>query len=76
MADTNFLAIWRAGSGTQWWSTGLNFNDFKAKDLAYFNQGLRLISLRNHGGSYTGVWHPGSGAHRGHSGAGTQFQRF
>lgn len=46
----------------QWWATGLNFNDFKAQDLAYFNQGLRLISLRNHGGTYTGIWHPGTGA--------------
>jgi hypothetical protein len=62
MADTSYLAIWRAGTGTQWWATGLNFNAFKAQDLAYFNQGLRLISLRNHGGTYTGIWHPGTGA--------------
>jgi len=62
MADTNYLAIWRVGTGTQWWATGLNYNDFKAKDLTYFNQGLRLISLRFHQGSYTGIWHPGSGA--------------
>jgi hypothetical protein len=61
-AGMNYLAVWRAGTGTQWWVTGLSYDDFKAKDKHYFDQGLRLICLRVRDGKFTGVWHPGSGA--------------
>jgi hypothetical protein len=59
---TNFLAVWRPGNGAQYWSTGLNYDDFKAKDLEHFKQGLRLVSLRVDAGRFTGIWHPGTGA--------------
>ncbi len=60
---TSYLAAWRPGTGAQWWVTGWNYNDFKAKDLTYFNQGLRLVCLRvQDDGTFTGVWHPGAGA--------------
>jgi len=55
-------AVWRGGTGTQWWSTGLSWADFKKQDGAYFNQGLRLVDLEVERGEYTGVWQPGSGA--------------
>jgi hypothetical protein len=60
-AGTNYLSVWRPGSGTQWWVTGWSYDDFKAKDLEYFNQGLRLTCLRVRNGRYTAVWHPGGG---------------
>jgi hypothetical protein len=59
---TNFLALWRPGNGAQYWSTGLTVDDFKAKDLEHFKQGLRLVSLRVNAGRFTGIWHPGTGA--------------
>lgn len=63
MSDgTNFLALWRPGNGAQYWSTGLTVDDFKAKDLEHFKQGLRLVSLRVNAGRFTGIWHPGTGA--------------
>ena len=58
----NYLATWRPGNGAQWWVTGLGYDDFKAKDKQYFDQGLRLTTLRIRNGAYTAVWHPGSGA--------------
>ena len=61
-AGMNYLAVWRPGAGAQWWVTGWSYDDFKAKNQAYFDQGLRLTSLRVRDGRYTGVWHPGSGA--------------
>jgi hypothetical protein len=61
-AGTNYLAVWRSGAGAQWWVTGMGYDDFKAKDQAHFNEGLRLITLRIRNGQFTGVWHPGSGA--------------
>ena len=62
MSDTNYLALWRPGTGAQWWVTGLNYNDFKAKDQKHFDEGLRLVSLRVHNGTFTAIWHPGTGA--------------
>jgi hypothetical protein len=60
--STNYLAAWRSGAGAQWWVTGWSYDDFKAKDLSYFNQGFRLVSLRvQDDGTFTGVWHPGTG---------------
>ena len=53
--------VWRAGSGTQWVKIGLSWADFKTQDLAYFNQGLRLVDFEVEGGKYTGVWQPGTG---------------
>ncbi len=58
----SYLSVWRAGSGAQWWVTGMGYDDFKTTDLKHFNEGLRLISLRVRGGLFTGIWHPGAGA--------------
>lgn len=60
-AGSNYLSVWRPGSGAQWWVTGWSYDDFKARDKTYFDQGLRLISLRVRDGRYTAIWHPGSG---------------
>ena len=56
----SYLAVWQPGSGAQYWVTGLNYNDFKAKDTAHFNAGLRLVSMRVQNGSFSGIWNPGS----------------
>lgn len=58
----NYLGVWRPGTGAQWWTTGKSLDDFKAKDLEHFNNGLRLVCLRVRDGNFTGVWRPGTGA--------------
>jgi hypothetical protein len=40
---------------------GLSWADFKAQDLAYFNQGLRIVDIEIDGGKYAAVWRPGTG---------------
>ena len=37
-----YTAVWRPGSGAQWWQSQLGFSDFKTEDTAYFRQGFRL----------------------------------
>ena len=59
--DGNFTAVWRPGLGGQWWVTGWNDADFKAKDKEYFDQGFRLVCLRVHSGKITAVWRSGTG---------------
>ena len=49
------LSIWRADAGTQWWMTGTGYEELKIKDLAHFNKGPRLISLRVQDGRSTGT---------------------
>jgi hypothetical protein len=56
-----FAAVWQPGSGTQWVRWGMSGDDFKAQDMAYFNQGLRVISLVVKNGKIAAVWRPGSG---------------
>src|SRR5437773_11291 len=52
-AGMNYLAAWRQGSGAQWWVTGISYDDFKAKDKAHFDEGLRLVCLRVVDGKFT-----------------------
>ena len=37
-----YTAVWRPGTGAQWWASQLAFDDFKTEDAAYFRQGFRL----------------------------------
>ena len=60
-AETGYAAVWRPGSGAQWWRSGMTVDEFKAQDQTYFNQGLRIKSLALRGGRFTAVWQPGSG---------------
>lgn len=60
LAD-GYAAVWRPGSGTQWVKAGVSADEFKTQDLAYFKQGLRLVSLAVRDGRFTAVWQPGSG---------------
>jgi acyl carrier protein len=60
-AETGFAAVWRPGTGTQWWRSGMTVDEFKAQDKTYFDQGLRLKSLAIRGGRFAAVWRPGSG---------------
>src|SRR5258705_8508518 len=57
-----YAAVWRAGSGAQWWRSGMTAAEFKTQDLAYFNQGLRIRSLAIKDGRFAAVWQPGNGA--------------
>ena len=61
-AEIGFAAVWRTGSGTQWWRAGMTRDEFKAQDQAYLKQGLRIKSLAVRDGRFTAVWQPGSGA--------------
>jgi len=60
-AAQGYAAVWRPGSGAQWWRSGMTEDEFKAQDLTYFNQGLRIRSLAIRGGRFAAVWQPGSG---------------
>ncbi|WP_421998525.1 M23 family metallopeptidase [Reyranella sp.] len=61
-AETGYAAVWRPGSGAQWWRSGMTADEFKAQDKTYFDQGLRIQSMSLKGGRFTVVWRPGSGA--------------
>ena len=39
-AGSNYLSVWRPGSGAQWWVTGWSYDDFKAQDKTYFDRAL------------------------------------
>jgi hypothetical protein len=67
-ATAQFSAIWRPGTGEQHWVSGLDHEEFKAKDAAFFEKGLRLKVLDIEGGSFAAVWRPGSGEQRWASG--------
>lgn len=56
-----YAAVWRPGSGTQWVQAGMTFDEFKAQDLTYFNQGLRIKSFAIRDNRVTAVWQPGTG---------------
>ncbi|MET0251032.1 MAG: peptidoglycan DD-metalloendopeptidase family protein [Novosphingobium sp.] len=56
-----YAGVWQPGSGTQWWRSGMTADEFKAQDLTYFNQGLRIRSLAIRGGRFAAVWQPGGG---------------
>ncbi|MBM3647145.1 MAG: M23 family metallopeptidase [Alphaproteobacteria bacterium] len=62
VAQTGYAAVWRPGTGTQWWRSGMTVDEFKAQDQTYFNQGLRIQSLAIRGGRFAAVWRPGDGA--------------
>ena len=59
---TGYTAVWRPGTGAQWWRSSMTTDEFKAQDDTYFKQGLRIRSLAIRGGRFTAVWQPGSGA--------------
>lgn len=60
----SYSAVWRPGSGKQWWWGGLDVDEFKAKDNHYFKQGFRLAALDVQNGSVIAVWRPGVGEQR------------
>jgi murein DD-endopeptidase MepM/ murein hydrolase activator NlpD len=60
-ADLGLAAVWRPGTGVQWVRAGMTWDEFKAQDATYLNQGLRVTSLDVRGGRFTAVWRPGSG---------------
>jgi hypothetical protein len=62
MSTAAYTAVWRPGDGAQWWNPPLSLDQFKTKDKAYFDQGLRLMTLSIRADKYMGVWQPGNGA--------------
>lgn len=61
MSDIAFGTVWRPGSGTQWVRWGMSGDEFKAQDMSYFGEGLRVSSLAVRNGSIAAVWQPGAG---------------
>src|ERR1051325_11032466 len=61
-AETGHAAVWRPGSGAQYWRAGMTFDEMKAQDQTYFNQGLRITTLALDNGRFTTVWRSGTGA--------------
>jgi murein DD-endopeptidase MepM/ murein hydrolase activator NlpD len=62
LENGKFTAVWRPGSGTQWWRAGMSVGEFVGQDRTYFAQGLRITSLAYENGRYAVVWRTGSGA--------------
>jgi hypothetical protein len=57
-------AVWRPGSGAQFWEAGLTFSELKAKTTAHGTNGLKLRLIARYGSDYNrymGVWRPGTG---------------
>lgn len=56
------MAVWRSGTGGQYWysNTGSSWEDFKQKNLKYYNEGYRLIAFPPY--AINGIWSPGTGA--------------
>jgi murein DD-endopeptidase MepM/ murein hydrolase activator NlpD len=59
--QTGYAAVWRPGSGVQWWRSEMSVDEFRAQDETYFKQGLRITSLATRSGRFTAVWRPGNG---------------
>jgi hypothetical protein len=59
----SFAAIWRTGSGSQFWYYTTTFNDFIARNNEHKAQGLMLecVDKTHDPGHYCGVVRPGSG---------------
>jgi murein DD-endopeptidase MepM/ murein hydrolase activator NlpD len=58
----SYAAVWRPGSGAQWWSRERCTVDLQTEDAAYFKQGLRLgfIEIEDHAtGAYHYPWKAG-----------------
>jgi hypothetical protein len=64
MATKVLNAVWHSGSGAQFWKTGLDLDELKAKDAEHFNNGLRIVRLQvdDGGDDCTVLWRAGSGA--------------
>jgi hypothetical protein len=61
-AQDAYAAVWQPGGGAQWWRSGMSFDEFKAQDKTYFDQGLRLEAVAIKSGKYAAIWRPGTGA--------------
>ena len=60
--EGRYAALWRPGTGAQWWKPNMSYDAFKSQDKIYFDQGLRIVALEVQGGKFTAVWRPGTGA--------------
>lgn len=65
-----WAVVWRPGSGTQWWKSGMDADEFKDEDTKHFGNGLYLQALDIVDDEYAGCWRPrpGGGAQFWHSG--------
>jgi len=61
MDNGRFAAVWRPGSGIQWWRAGMTGAELEGQDQTYFSQGLRLTALTIENRHYAAVWQLGSG---------------
>jgi hypothetical protein len=58
----NYSAVWRPGTGTQFWNIGISLQEFQQRDAEFFARGLRLVVLRRSGDRFAAVWRDGAGA--------------
>ncbi|HEY7086902.1 MAG TPA: hypothetical protein VH518_02365 [Tepidisphaeraceae bacterium] len=68
MSDYAYSAVWRDGTGAQFWRVGLALDVMAVEDAAFMVQGLRMSVLRPDGDRLAAVWRPGSGAQFWHTG--------
>jgi hypothetical protein len=65
---SNVTAVWRPGSGAQFWAALEPEAKFKALDKSHSENGLRLRVLQVDDGAFSAVWQPGAGAQHWQSG--------
>jgi hypothetical protein len=53
-----------AGSVSEYYGTGMSWDEFKALDMTHFNSGRRITQLDISGNGVTAIWQPGSGEQR------------
>jgi hypothetical protein len=59
---TDFLGVWRSGTGGQHWYSGMSIEEFSDKLKYYFQRGYRLQSVDiDSDGKIAAVWRPGTG---------------
>ena len=66
--EFRYSAIWRPGTGGQWFENNRPLDKFVDLDKQHMNEGLRLTRLQRWGARFFGVWRPGDGEERWHKG--------
>jgi hypothetical protein len=62
MSDEHiYYAVWREGTGAQFWRVGLGFDALVIEDATFLSQGLRMSLLRRNSERLLAVWRAGSG---------------
>ncbi|WP_438711033.1 hypothetical protein ACSTS3_21225 [Aquimarina muelleri] len=60
IVNGKYTAVWRKGSGGQWWKTGLTLEQLKENNSYYMKNGYRIHDFEFINGKYTVVWRASS----------------